>query len=80
MSMKCPLCASPTHTKSSRYLNEHIKERYFQCTNLKCSASFRTAEQFVNMISRPAAKEDQPTDAENKAAWDKAVKQNKKVV
>jgi len=75
MSMKCPLCASPTHTKSSRYLCDHIKERYCQCTNLKCSATFRTAEQFVHMVSSPEAQ--QSTDEENETAWLKVTQKKK---
>lgn len=53
MAMKCPNCGAEAHTRSSRYLHDKSIERYLQCRNIECSATFRTLEQFVNYVSKP---------------------------
>ncbi|MGK2554584.1 ogr/Delta-like zinc finger family protein, partial [Klebsiella pneumoniae] len=42
--MHCPFCKKSAHTRTSRYLSENVKQRYHQCTNIECSATFRTTE------------------------------------
>lgn len=51
--MHCLYCKSPAHAKSSRYMSEHVKERYHQCTNLDCSCSFKTSESITKVITAP---------------------------
>ena len=69
MSMHCPNCGKASHTRSSRYIGDGLKELYYQCTNVHCSATFRTREEFVNWISKP---DNSPmTEAEQAAAWNK---------
>lgn len=51
--MRCPLCRASSHTRCSRYVTEQVKEAYYQCTNLECSATFKTNESFVKFITRP---------------------------
>lgn len=53
MAMKCPLCQSESHTRSSRYMTPDTIERYMQCRNIECSATFKTVEQFCKFISKP---------------------------
>ncbi|HBV2257933.1 MULTISPECIES: ogr/Delta-like zinc finger family protein, partial [Klebsiella] len=42
--MHCPFCKKSAHARTSRYLSENVKQRYHQCTNIECSATFRTTE------------------------------------
>ena len=68
MAMNCPNCGKPSHTRSSRYIGVGLKETYYQCTNIECSATFRTREEFVNYASKPAC--NTMTEAELAAMWD----------
>jgi len=52
--MHCPFCKKAAHTRTSRYLSENIKIRYHQCTNIACSATFRTRESIDEVIHSPA--------------------------
>lgn len=52
--MHCPFCKSPAHTRSSRYLSERVKQSYYQCTNIVCSASFRAMMAVDKIIQSPA--------------------------
>nr|VXZ81523.1 DNA-binding transcriptional regulator [Klebsiella pneumoniae] len=40
------------HARTSRYLSENVKQRYHQCTNIECSATFRTTEG-IDEVIRP---------------------------
>jgi transcriptional regulator NrdR family protein len=40
----CPFCKTSAHARTSRYLSENVKQRYHQCMNIECSATFRTLE------------------------------------
>jgi len=55
----CPFCKQAAHTRTSRYLSENVKQRYHQCTNIECSATFRTTEA-VDGVIRGAAEPSQP--------------------
>lgn len=46
----CPFCKSTANTRTSRYLSENVKQRYHQCTNIECSATFRTIESIDGVI------------------------------
>ena len=50
---KCVICGSNSHVRTSRYLTEETKETYYQCRNIKCSATFKTLESIDKMISKP---------------------------
>ncbi|AIJ07383.1 MULTISPECIES: ogr/Delta-like zinc finger family protein [Edwardsiella] len=52
--MHCPFCGKSAHTRSSRYLSDNVKQRYHQCTNVHCSATFRTLESIDEIIHQPA--------------------------
>ncbi|USZ80558.1 ogr/delta-like zinc finger family protein [Serratia phage MQ-4] len=67
--MNCPNCGKPSHTRSSKYIATGLKEIYYQCTNIECSATFRTREELVNYISKPTG--NNMTEAERVAAWAK---------
>ncbi|MCW9401788.1 ogr/Delta-like zinc finger family protein [Klebsiella quasipneumoniae] len=54
--MHCPFCKKSAHTRTSRYLSENVKQRYHQCTNIECSATFRTTEAIDEVIRLPAEK------------------------
>ncbi|WJV54489.1 ogr/Delta-like zinc finger family protein [Pectobacteriaceae bacterium CE90] len=51
--MKCPLCGSAAHTRSSYEVTSTTKERYNQCTNINCGHTFISHETYVRSISRP---------------------------
>lgn len=51
--MKCPICQSPGHTRSSEYLSEIVKTIYYRCSNLDCSCTFTATEYISKIISRP---------------------------
>jgi transcription elongation factor Elf1 len=38
----CPLCQHAAHARTSRYITDTTKERYHQCQNVNCSATFIT--------------------------------------
>ncbi|ELS8429667.1 ogr/Delta-like zinc finger family protein [Escherichia coli] len=40
----CPLCQHAAHARTSRYITDTTKERYHQCQNVNCSATFITYE------------------------------------
>ncbi|MBA6178089.1 ogr/Delta-like zinc finger family protein, partial [Klebsiella variicola] len=48
--MHCPFCKKSAHARTSRYLSENVKQRYHQCTNIECSATFRTTEAIDEVI------------------------------
>lgn len=57
--MSCPFCGHTSHVRSSRPLSENVKQRYYQCQNILCSATFRTAES-VEEIIQPSNRKDLP--------------------
>lgn len=50
----CPFCKTGAHARTSRYLSENVKQRYNQCVNIECSATFRTLESIDGVIRSPA--------------------------
>ncbi|WP_229920969.1 ogr/Delta-like zinc finger family protein [Rahnella victoriana] len=50
--MRCPLCNSVSHIRTSRYITEQIKESYYQCTRLECSCAFKTNESVSKIVKR----------------------------
>lgn len=54
--LRCPLCRSASHTRTSRYISEQTKEAYYQCQNIECSCSFKSVESLDKIISQPAPK------------------------
>ncbi|HCI4085877.1 TPA: ogr/Delta-like zinc finger family protein, partial [Salmonella enterica subsp. enterica serovar Java] len=44
--------------RTSRYLSENVKQRYHQCTNIECSATFRTIESVDGVIRAAPEKPD----------------------
>ncbi|WAT06448.1 ogr/Delta-like zinc finger family protein [Rouxiella badensis] len=59
--LRCPLCRSASHTRTSRYISEQTKESYYQCQNIECSCSFKSVESVDKIISQPTPKlEDKP--------------------
>lgn len=68
MALHCTLCGSSSHARSSREDTPGLKDTYYQCTNIKCGATFRAREQFVCFISRPAPV--QLSDEEVQKAFD----------
>jgi len=51
--MHCPVCRHAAHARSSRYLSEKTKERYYQCRNINCSCTFVTMESVERHIMTP---------------------------
>ncbi|MCF8998269.1 ogr/Delta-like zinc finger family protein [Acinetobacter nectaris] len=51
--MKCPICKHAAHTRTSRYITDTIKEIYYQCQNVECSATFKAIESLDRIISQP---------------------------
>ncbi|MBE3471062.1 ogr/Delta-like zinc finger family protein [Enterobacter cloacae complex sp. P15RS] len=39
---------------ASRYLSDNVKQRYHQCMNIECSATFRTLGSIDGVIRSPA--------------------------
>ncbi|HEY4438271.1 MAG TPA: ogr/Delta-like zinc finger family protein [Lelliottia sp.] len=56
--MHCPFCQCPAHTRTSRYLSGTVKQIYYQCTNVLCSATFRTVESVDKVIQPPSTTTD----------------------
>ncbi|MFQ6317894.1 bacteriophage gene regulatory protein [Citrobacter braakii] len=54
----CPFCKKTAHVRTSRYLSENVKQRYHQCTNIECSATFRTIESVDGVIRAAPEKPD----------------------
>lgn len=50
----CPFCKTNAHSRTSRYLSDNVKQRYHQCMNIECSATFRTLESIDGVIHSPA--------------------------
>lgn len=57
--MSCPFCGHAAHARSSHKVSENVKQRYHQCTNIECSATFRTSEA-VEEIIQPSNRKDLP--------------------
>ncbi|EML3062101.1 TPA: ogr/Delta-like zinc finger family protein [Klebsiella pneumoniae] len=57
--MHCPFCKKSAHARTSRYLSESVKQRYHQCTNIECSATFRSTEA-IDEVIRPLAEKTPP--------------------
>ncbi|WP_409242659.1 ogr/Delta-like zinc finger family protein [Enterobacter hormaechei] len=49
----CPFCKTSAHSRTSRYLSDNAKQRYHQCMNIECSATFRTLESIDGVIRSP---------------------------
>lgn len=49
----CPKCNFAAHARTSRYFSDTTKERYHQCTNINCSATFVTTETVERFIVSP---------------------------
>ncbi|MGF6436348.1 transcriptional regulator NrdR family protein [Kosakonia sp. 1610] len=49
----CPKCHFAAHARTSRYFTDTTKERYHQCTNINCSATFVTTEAVERFIVSP---------------------------
>nr|HCI8850918.1 ogr/Delta-like zinc finger family protein [Klebsiella variicola] len=49
--------------RTSRYLSENIKQRYHQCGNVECSATFRTLESVNGIIRSPVTESVIPVPA-----------------
>ncbi|MCS3425253.1 putative C2H2 Zn-finger protein [Rahnella sp. BIGb0603] len=50
--MRCPLCSSVSHIRTSRYITEQTKESYYQCTRLECSCAFKTNESVSKIVKK----------------------------
>ncbi|WGL97200.1 ogr/Delta-like zinc finger family protein [Arsenophonus sp. aPb] len=51
--MRCPLCGYAAHTRSSLQISSETKERYNQCQNINCGATFVSHETVARFISQP---------------------------
>ncbi|MDD9340147.1 MAG: ogr/Delta-like zinc finger family protein [Providencia heimbachae] len=51
--MNCPLCGYAAHTRSSLQVSTETKERYNQCQNINCGATFVSHESVARFISKP---------------------------
>lgn len=49
----CPKYHYAAHARTSRYFTDTTKERYHQCTNINCSATFVTTETVERFIVSP---------------------------
>lgn len=49
----CPKCHFAAHARTRRYFTDTTKERYHQCTNINCSATFVTTETVERFIVSP---------------------------
>ena len=49
----CPFCKTSAHSRTSRYFSDNVKQRYHQCMNIDCSATFRTLESIDGVIRSP---------------------------
>lgn len=47
------LCQHAAHARTSRYITDTTKERYHQCQNVNCSATFITYESVQRYIVKP---------------------------
>lgn len=62
--MRCPFCRKPSHVRTSRYLADNVKQCYYQCIDVFCSATFRTIESIDDVIHQPAKKEEPESSPE----------------
>lgn len=51
--MTCPRCSHAAHTRSSQQISSETKERYNQCQNINCGATFVSHETVTRFISKP---------------------------
>ncbi|MTC15791.1 ogr/Delta-like zinc finger family protein [Providencia alcalifaciens] len=51
--MNCPLCGHAAHTRSSQQVSKETKERYNQCQNINCGATFVSHESVARIICKP---------------------------
>ncbi|CAG9412085.1 TPA: ogr/Delta-like zinc finger family protein [Providencia alcalifaciens] len=51
--MNCPLCGHAAHTRSSQQVSKETKERYNQCQNINCGATFVSHESVSRFIAKP---------------------------
>ncbi|HEJ9652840.1 TPA: ogr/Delta-like zinc finger family protein, partial [Proteus mirabilis] len=51
--MICPVCGHAAHTRSSQQISSDTKERYNQCQNINCGATFVSHETVTRFISKP---------------------------
>nr|WP_314266069.1 ogr/Delta-like zinc finger family protein [uncultured Moellerella sp.] len=51
--MNCPRCFHTAYTRSSQQISPEIKERYNQCQNINCGATFISHETVTRFISQP---------------------------
>ena len=51
--MICPVCGHAPHTRSSQQISSDTKERYNQCQNINCGATFVSHETVTRFISKP---------------------------
>ncbi|HDS1151303.1 TPA: ogr/Delta-like zinc finger family protein [Pluralibacter gergoviae] len=58
--MNCPKCGHAAHTRSSFIVSEQTKERYCQCQNINCGATFVTHETVVRYIMTPGVIDNAP--------------------
>ncbi|MGJ0624879.1 ogr/Delta-like zinc finger family protein [Xenorhabdus bovienii] len=63
--MKCPLCYHVAHTRSSFEHTPQTKERYNQCQNINCGATFVSHETFVRYVTKPTLIEVAPPHPTN---------------
>ncbi|MDC9614872.1 ogr/Delta-like zinc finger family protein [Xenorhabdus khoisanae] len=63
--MKCPLCHYVAHTRSSFEHTTETKERYNQCQNINCGATFVSHETFVRWVAKPTLIEAAPPHPAN---------------
>ncbi|HHR6404371.1 DNA-binding transcriptional regulator [Providencia rustigianii] len=52
--MNCPLCGHAAHTRSSQQVSKETKERYNQCQNINCGATFVSHESVSRFIAKPS--------------------------
>lgn len=50
---RCHHCKHVAYTRTSREMSDRTKERYYQCTNVNCSATFATLETVEKDITTP---------------------------
>ncbi|WP_233966838.1 ogr/Delta-like zinc finger family protein [Pectobacterium polaris] len=55
----CPLCGHAAHTQTRKIFSNNVKQRYHQCRNIECSATFRTLESIEEII-QPSNRRDLP--------------------
>lgn len=66
--MHCPFCRNSAHSRTSRYLSDSVKHRYYQCQNVLCSATFRSMESVESIIRQPVAG-DEPAENLSRVKW-----------